>query len=440
MKRALAGAVCGVLLITTAACGGSPEAATTGSSGSPLAEYLGDGGGLSATEGRVSLQGDDPEKQQQVQELVAACMKEAGFEYLPYVPTAPEPQPVLEGDLDWARTYGYGISTIDMAAPDPSDDPNTAITDGDERVGTGRLPAGTVRLVVPIQRDRSAGRWPPHPRSRIAPHRTAAPTAVPRRPTGDADSAPGCVPQASAQVYGEPDVVDMQEFDTLFEALGKLQTSVRGGPEGRPAGGRLVGLHGRRRPSRFQQGRGRPQLDHVPVGRPERLGVHAGRGGRRVGLGRRRPTRSPSPTRRRSPKSGPTRSPWPSSIWAAGRTIRRCTSRSGPNSSRSSSTSTAANWSATGTRRAAGTDAVPPPADRHHVGLCVARRGGRVHRGVVRALPRRVGGPQHAAAGRSDLRSGDPDGAAVEGGHPRRRQLFRSGADHHSGRLRAPRC
>ena len=117
MKRAFAGAVCGVMLITTAACGGNPEAATTGSSGSPLDEYLGGGGGLGGDGRAISLQGDDPEKQQQVQELVAACMKAAGFEYVPYVPTAPEQQPVLEGDLDWARTYGYGISTIDATAP-----------------------------------------------------------------------------------------------------------------------------------------------------------------------------------------------------------------------------------------------------------------------------------------------------------------------------------
>jgi hypothetical protein len=38
------------------------------------------------------------------------------------------------------------------------------------------------------------------------------------------------VPQASAQVYGEPDVVDMQEFSTLFDALSKLQTSVMADP------------------------------------------------------------------------------------------------------------------------------------------------------------------------------------------------------------------
>jgi hypothetical protein len=227
MKRAFATTVCGVMLITTAACGGSPETASTGSTDSPLAEYLGGGGGL-RNGTAVSLQGDDPEKQQQVQELVAACMMEAGFEYLPYVPTAPEPEPVLEGDLDWARTYGYGISTIDMAAPDPSEDPNTAITAAmseSERAAYQQALFGSS-----FQSTRSAG----------GPVAAAPPVEIPppgdnadgstAPPTGDADSAPGCIPTASSQVYGEPDVVDMQEFDTLFEALGKLQASVEQDP------------------------------------------------------------------------------------------------------------------------------------------------------------------------------------------------------------------
>jgi hypothetical protein len=228
MKRAFAGAVCSVMLITTAACSGNPNEATTGSSGSPLAEYLGDGGGLSTNGRAVSVQGDDPDKQQQVQELIAACMKEAGFEYLPYVPTAPEPQPVLEGDLDWARTYGYGISTIDATAPDPSDDPNTAITAAmseSERAAYQRALFGTsFQSTTSI-----GGAVAAAPPVGIAPPSGGADgSTVP--PTGAAENSPGCVPQASAQVYGEPDVVDMQEFSTLFDALSKLQTSVMADP------------------------------------------------------------------------------------------------------------------------------------------------------------------------------------------------------------------
>jgi len=228
MKRAFAGAVCGVMLITTAACGGKPEAATTGSSGSPLDEYLGGGGGLSGDGREISPQGDDPEKQQQVQELVAACMKAAGFEYVPYVPTAPEQQPVLEGDLDWARTYGYGISTIDMAAPDSSDDPNTAIT---AAMSQSELAAYQQALFgSSFQSTRvESGPAAAAPRAGIAPPGSGTDGST-APPTGDATSSPGSVPQASAQVYGEPDVVDMQEFDTLFEALGKLQTSVEDDP------------------------------------------------------------------------------------------------------------------------------------------------------------------------------------------------------------------
>ena len=36
---------------------------------------------------------------------------------------------MVEGDLDWAATYGYGITTIDAIGPDASEDPNTAITE-----------------------------------------------------------------------------------------------------------------------------------------------------------------------------------------------------------------------------------------------------------------------------------------------------------------------
>ena len=380
----------------------------------------------------------DPEKQQQVQELVAACMKEAGFEYLPYVPTAPEPEPVLEGDLDWARTYGYGISTIDMAAPDPSDDPNTAITAAmseSERAAYQQALFGSS-----FQSTRSAGGpVAAAPPVEIAPPGVSADGST-APPTGDADSAPGCVPTASAQVYGEPDVVDMQEFDTLFEALGKLQTSVEQDPRVVP----LVAAW-----SDCMADAGHPGFKAVDDARNSIMSRWADLngweftpvegGGGSVSVASGDEVTEPDPAkvaeiRDRRDRPGRHRSGLPSGPPGG---VRR---RSGPNSSRSSSTSTAASWSAIGTRRAAGTDAVPPPADRHHLGLRVARRGGWVHRGVVRALPRRVGGPQHAAAGRSDLRSGDQDGAAVEGGHPRRRQLFRSRYRSPFRPAPAPRC
>ena len=111
MKRTLAGTAIGLLLVTTvlmtsAACGGSDPAgsATTGDT-SPLAEYL--GGGVNTGGGGMSIaigSAGDVEQQQLVQELVVACMKAAGFEYLPYVPTVPEQEPVVEGDPDWAAT------------------------------------------------------------------------------------------------------------------------------------------------------------------------------------------------------------------------------------------------------------------------------------------------------------------------------------------------
>ena len=133
MKRTLSAAAVGVILLTSAACGGdSDDTATSSPQDSPLTEYL--GGGAGGGPGMsVSINGSDndadQEQQQRVQQLVVECMKEAGFEYLPYVPTFPEMQPMIEGDREWAATYGYGITTVDAPTPDSSDDPNTAITE-----------------------------------------------------------------------------------------------------------------------------------------------------------------------------------------------------------------------------------------------------------------------------------------------------------------------
>jgi hypothetical protein len=234
MKRMTAGVALGVVLMTTAACGGSePAGGATTSGTSPLAEYLGGGGDLGGGgAGGLAMSsgsGGDTEQQQQVQELVVACMKAAGFEYLPYVPDVPDQQPVVEGDPDWAATYGYGITTIDAIGPDSSADPNTAITDAMSEAelaayhealfgsGGGMLatgPGGQVVAAAPV-----AGTGP-----------GPADGASSPPPTDGAAASPGCFQQASAQVYGEPEPVDMQEFSPLFEALSKLQSAVEDDP------------------------------------------------------------------------------------------------------------------------------------------------------------------------------------------------------------------
>ena len=46
-----------------------------------------------------------------VEESVAACMQEQGFEYVPQTDTAPAADVPAQGTLDFAKTYGYGITT-----------------------------------------------------------------------------------------------------------------------------------------------------------------------------------------------------------------------------------------------------------------------------------------------------------------------------------------
>ena len=135
MKRMLAGRCrCGVMLMTTtAACGGSSRRAATAGRRPVRWPSISAAAGVSAAEdGGLAISSGstgDTEQQQQVQELVVACMKEAGFEYLPYVPTLPNSN-------RWWRATPTGRAPTATAsppsmrsAPTPSDDPNTAITD-----------------------------------------------------------------------------------------------------------------------------------------------------------------------------------------------------------------------------------------------------------------------------------------------------------------------
>lgn len=79
---------------------------------------------------------DDLSKERQVEELVAACMREEGFEYTPRDPStrsvddSDEEGPFSLPPDEFAEQYGYGISTIDLEdlmvdePPSVADDPN----------------------------------------------------------------------------------------------------------------------------------------------------------------------------------------------------------------------------------------------------------------------------------------------------------------------------
>jgi hypothetical protein len=137
-RLASAAAAC-VLGLTVAACGGDDTGGSDSTeSGGPLAEFFG-------WDEEARLGGDEEfteeERQQhyEVQELVVACMSEAGFEYTPeqfygdsdnaWEDPFAEVWKLQEDDPEaFARDYGYGYTTIDYDGIEESEpevtDPN----------------------------------------------------------------------------------------------------------------------------------------------------------------------------------------------------------------------------------------------------------------------------------------------------------------------------
>ncbi|NED95384.1 hypothetical protein G1H11_08660 [Phytoactinopolyspora alkaliphila] len=137
-----------------AGCSGAPDESTSenttgqssGDQQSPLAEYVGDtisqgfrGGGVLVAVGRGEEADSDTERQKfrQVQELVAECMRDEGFDYVPETLEDLEATTADFNDAfalepeEFAHTYGYGITTLrGSKSDDETPDPNQAIRDG----------------------------------------------------------------------------------------------------------------------------------------------------------------------------------------------------------------------------------------------------------------------------------------------------------------------
>jgi hypothetical protein len=119
MKTRLALGVCLLIAIGVSGCGAeeNPEPASTTYTETPLAPYF-------------SLLALDPAEQsrmnREADRLIGECMKEQGFEYdQPYVAD----EPVLDEQTDpaeWAATYGYGVSTLDLTTPQEPVEPRSA--------------------------------------------------------------------------------------------------------------------------------------------------------------------------------------------------------------------------------------------------------------------------------------------------------------------------
>lgn len=119
------GAVGVAFLVMVAGCGQEPEPARATVEPGPAEEYLEAGTGYSADE--------QPELTMRFEELIAACMLEQGFEYVPYVEghvsidaATIDPPP---GSRAFAEQFGYGFAAAPegMTSESSGGNPNEAI-------------------------------------------------------------------------------------------------------------------------------------------------------------------------------------------------------------------------------------------------------------------------------------------------------------------------
>jgi hypothetical protein len=197
----LAGAAL-LVALAAAGCGddGEEDSADTGSDG-PLAEFF----GWAETGPGDGPRFSEQERQQhyQIQDLIVACMSEAGFEYTPEQfygdreEIAEDPNAGIwrlqeDDPARFAREYGYGFTTIDLesqAPPTPgaADDPNLAYRES---------------LPPAAQQEYDRALW-----------------------GGEAGETGGCQNQAYEQVYGDRTDGErrfdalVEEWDTLYQRI-----------------------------------------------------------------------------------------------------------------------------------------------------------------------------------------------------------------------------
>lgn len=209
---------------------------TSGQSGdgeelSPLEQYLGEdsglgsGGGMTVAFSMADLGEDERQQLRQVEELVASCMQEAGFEYIPVDPGGGEggDDPFAEAYSlppdEFAREYGYGMTTLMDPGKDTETedtDPNAAIRDGLSEAALEEYNRALFGDAVEVSGNGGA--------VSIAPGEDGAPTDLQDQ---------GCHGKASAEVYGDEGLMggfDMSEFEGLFEDLEALRQRVESDP------------------------------------------------------------------------------------------------------------------------------------------------------------------------------------------------------------------
>jgi hypothetical protein len=212
----------------TAGCGGGGQGQDPGSGGedkSPLAEYM--GAGFSSAGGmgmKIAVAGGNDSgqlteeqlaQQRRMEDLTATCMRAEGFEYVPVPPRANPKGKFTEAfklpPEEFAKQYGYGISTFDFgAAEDDDTDPNRAIRD--------RLSASAKKAYDKALDGDDA----------VIVSGNGAKVSK-TRPTDL-----GCRGKAAEQVYGKPKEMkgerDLQRFEGLFKDLEALRKRIDADP------------------------------------------------------------------------------------------------------------------------------------------------------------------------------------------------------------------
>ncbi|GAB3766264.1 hypothetical protein [Microlunatus parietis] len=148
--------------------------------------------------------------QQKIEEAVARCMKDQGFDYTPRpaVEQPDEPMGPNLTDRGWVEKYGYGISTRDEQPMEEQDDPNMD------------------RLDKMTEKQREAYLKALHGKGGGM-SRTVGGGGMPMGQPGE-DS--GCYGKAQQEVFPDAKPIDFEEFQGLFEAMAKLDDQVQSDP------------------------------------------------------------------------------------------------------------------------------------------------------------------------------------------------------------------
>lgn len=214
-----------LLASTASACSASDEAAPTGHR-LTIAELMGQDWNFSPDDFR--------DKDRRVQELIANCMNEQGWEYIPAIPPSDYYEPQTEDELERRQREGYGIaySTLNRDDDIPWVDPNGGWTDPNAAYVASLTEAELEAYNFALYGDGWLFLYdmatPIEPGdgydSDVIVDPSGDPGLIPDEPTEPAEVNSGCWGQATEEVYSNP-YDDNEEYweamDRLYSELGE---------------------------------------------------------------------------------------------------------------------------------------------------------------------------------------------------------------------------